>query len=194
MKYYNILTSNFKNFKITKQNSKKFLLIIHLAIFISLLAISASVIALITETKIDKIDKSIASKKTKLLLTNFWIENISSEILNIDNLKNQNKEKETFFLRQTEYEIILNQMGFASSLGDGMKSLEVKNLSYFIKLSLENLNSSINDFDKYLLSKEDKNLIKNYKERILEIESKFNLINSKNNKKEQEEIDESLII
>ena len=62
MKYYNILTSNFKNFKITKQNSKKFLLIIHLAIFISLLAISASVIALITETKIDRLTNLLFQK------------------------------------------------------------------------------------------------------------------------------------
>ena len=77
---------------LSKISTKKLLVAINLGIFVSIFAVSAAIISIYFENKIDKIERRIIEQETNYIVYNNWL-NRAPKIINEINIVTEQKRK-----------------------------------------------------------------------------------------------------
>ena len=82
------------------QNVKRIRLIINIGIFLAVFAVTASIITIYYEGKIDKIEKTILDNQELLQISEFTLSTLPSNLARVKSKINTIKKTQLFFLNQ----------------------------------------------------------------------------------------------
>jgi len=149
--------------------TKKILFVINVVIFISIFAVTASIVSLVYERKIDNLDKTVVNEQMNEIIYNYWLATTPRKLMEIEIILNQNYYLENYFVYMNALE---DKLFTQKELGHN-PAIDLKRFSY---LNLLSLSYSLQDAIIISSTVEDLNKIKKYRNQKKLIQKKYDKI------------------